>query len=184
MRQKLELGLPDKLALYHRGSTIEIVRTWFGTRVVMATVFAVFWDGFLLVWYVAAIGNKDTIAILFPLLHVVVGVGITYWAAAGWVNRTQIVVGIGKITVRHGPLPWAGNLELQVGNVKQLYSNEKRSQSDGSTSTAYEVHAITQYGRTIKLVRGLETSQQALYIEQEIEKYLGIEDVPVKGEIG
>jgi hypothetical protein len=32
-------------------------------------------------------------------------------------------------------------------------------------------------------VSGLESSEQALFIEQEIEKHLNIKDTPVKGEL-
>jgi hypothetical protein len=47
----------------------------------------------------------------------------------------------------------------------------------------YEVRAVTQEGRNTKLVGGLETSEQALSIEQAIEKRLGIRDVPVAGQL-
>jgi len=33
-------------------------------------------------------------------------------------------------------------------------------------------------------VPGIETREEVSYIEQEIEKYLGIKDIRVKGEIG
>lgn len=56
-----------------------------------------------------------------------------------------------------------------------------RSRSGGSAT--YEIHAITHSGRTIKPVSGLESSEQALFIEQEIEKHLNIKDTPVKGEL-
>ncbi|MEW6208245.1 MAG: hypothetical protein AB1631_07750 [Acidobacteriota bacterium] len=181
MGKKIELGLPDKLELYHRGSAMEIVRKWFGWQIVFMTAFAIFWDGFLFIWYSKVGDSAEPMSMYFPLLHVAVGIGLTYYVVAGWLNRTHILVSRGKIAVRHAPLPWVGNTELEVSNLKQLYAKEKRSRSDNGTSTTYEVHAIAHNGRTIKLVRGLETREQALYIEQEIEKYLGIEDIPDTG---
>jgi hypothetical protein len=68
--------------------------------------------------------------------------------------------------------------------VKQLYSKEKISRGRNSTTTTYEVHAVTHTGKNVKLLSGLESSEQALYIEQEIERYFRIEDAPVKGQIG
>ena len=108
--------------------------------------------------------------------------GVNGYVVAGWMNRTHILVSREKSAVRHGPIPWIGNKQLEVSNLKQLYAKENRSQSDGDTSKLYEVHAITHNDLNIKLVSGLKTSEQALYIEQEVEKYLGIEDTPVKGE--
>jgi hypothetical protein len=40
------------------------------------------------------------------------------------------------------------------------------------------VHAATHDGRDTRLLEGLETRDQALYIEREIEKYLSIKNVP------
>jgi hypothetical protein len=94
---KIEIGLPDKLEPYHRGSYIEIVRKWFGYRIIFMTVFAIFWDGFLFMWYSKVGEGADPMAFYFPLIHVAVGIGLTYAVVAGWLNRTYILVGQGKI---------------------------------------------------------------------------------------
>jgi hypothetical protein len=184
MAKRMDLGLPDKLELRNEGSGIEIIRKWFGWKTLFLTVFAVFWDGFLLVWYSFTLPMGLTLFTLFPLIHVAAGVGITYTALTGWINRTRIRVDQGRISVRHGPLPWLGNKDLDGSTLKQLYSKEKVSRGRNSTSITYEVHAITNTGKNVKLVSGLESSEQALYIEQEIERYFGIEDAPVRGQIG
>ena len=190
MTERMELGLPDKLELRNQGTGIEIVRKWFGWKVILTTAFAVFWCGFLFMWYsmVFAFGNlfgrESAFMALFPLIHVAVGIGVSYTALAGWINKTRITVDQGRLSVRHGPLPWLGNKDLDGTTLKQLYSKEKISRGRNSTSVTYEVHALTSSGRNEKLLSGLETSEQALYIEQEIERYFRIEDAPVRGQIG
>lgn len=187
MEKRIELGLPDQLELRNQGSGIEIIRRWFGWRVLLVTAFAVFWNGFLYSWYSFALSFDSPLAsymTLFPLIHVAAGVGLAYTALAGWLNRTRIAVDQGRISVRHGPLPWLGNKDLDGSTLKQVYSKEKISRGRNSTSTTYEVHAITASGKNEKLLSGLETSEQALYIEQEIERYFRIEDAPVRGQIG
>ena len=184
MVEKIDIGLPDKLGLAHHGSHIEITRKWFRWQIVVATSFAIFWDGLLFTWYSSIGENTDPMAIYFPLLHVAIGLGITYYALAGWVNQTRIIVGLGKLAVRHEPLPWLGNIELDTMNLKQLHTKEHITRGKNGPYVTYEVHATTHNSKNIKLVSGLDTSEQALYIEQEIEKYLGIKDIPVKGEIG
>ena len=42
MSERMELGLPDKLELRAQGTGIEIVRKWFGWKVILTTAFAVF----------------------------------------------------------------------------------------------------------------------------------------------
>ena len=184
MAEKIDIGLPDKLGLFHHGSHIEIIRKWFGFQIVFATFFAIIWDGFIYNWYSMIGENTDPMAIYFPLLHVAAGIGITYYAIAGWFNQTRITVGRGKLIVRHEPLPWLGNTEIDTLNLKQLHTKEHITRGKNGTYVTYEVHATTHNGKNTKLVSGLDTSEQALYIEQEIEKYLGIKDIPVKGEIG
>jgi len=179
----IDIGLPEKIEFIDHVSHIEIVRTWFGMQFLLLTAFAVFWDGFLFFWYSSLPADGPLIAALFPLLHVGVGVGITYYALAGWFNRTHIYVGQGRIGVRHGPLPWPGNKEINAIDVKQLYAKEKVSRSEDSTSVTFELRVVTKGGRNVKLVGGLETQEQAIFIEQKIEKHLRIEDAPVAGEI-
>ena len=183
MGKRMDLGLPDKLELRNQGAGIEIVRTWFGWQVIVTTAFAVFWNGFLFFWYSMAFATGNAMMTLFPLIHVAVGVGVTYGALAGWVNRTRITVDQGRISVRHGPLPWLGNKDLDGSNLNSSTEREDLPRPR-STSVKYEVHALTTSGKNEKLLSGLETSEQALYIEQEIERYFRIEDAPVRGQIG
>ena len=46
----------------------------------------------------------------------------------------------------------------------------------------YEVHLIDRNYKHAKLVTGLPSSEHALYLEQEIERFLHIADRPVRGE--
>ena len=178
----MDIGLPEKIRFLDHVSHIEIVRTWFGMQILFPTAFAVYLDGFLFYWYSIGPLNGSLMAVLFPLLHVVGAVALTYYALTGWFNRTTISVGQGRISVRHRPLPWPGNKEIDAADVKQLYAKEG-SRPWSSTSVTYELRAVTNSGRNIKIVGGLETQEQAIFIEQKIEKYLRIEDAPVVGEI-
>lgn len=182
----MDIGLPEHISLQDHGNYLEITRRWFSWQIIFTTVFAVFWDAFLVMWYATAFSQKGAplMALLFPLLHVAVGVGISYFALAGWVNRTRILVSREDLAIRHGPLPWLGGQELKSASLRQLYSKEVVSYSKNGRSVQYQLHAITQEGRNLKLLSGLHSSEQALYIEQQIEKYLGIRDEAVKGEIG
>lgn len=182
----MEIGLPDKLSLENHGDYIEIVRRWFGLKIVFLSIFAVLWDAFLLFWYSVVLSNANVpvMMLLIPLVHVAVGVAISYSALAGWLNRTHVLVSHEDLAIRHEPIPWLGGQALKSREIQQLYSKEVVSYSRNGRSVSYQLHAITLDGRNIRLVSGLESSEQALYMEQQIEKYLRIADRPVKGEIG
>lgn len=183
MSEKIELGLPEKLKLFHHGSYIEIVRTWFGWQIVILAVFVIIWNSSLFEIFSKNGLGGDLKTNVVGSLFIATGICMTYFVVASLFNRTHIFVSPGKIAVRHRPIPWFGNKELAAMYIKQLYSKENISRSRKGTNASYEVHVITKNGRNMKLISGLETSEQAVYIEQEIEKYLHIEDISVRGEI-
>ncbi|MCC7369991.1 MAG: hypothetical protein IT306_16310 [Chloroflexi bacterium] len=185
MDTRTDIGLPDTLTLNYKGSGFEIVRRWFDFTTIIMTVFVIFWDGFLCLWYSMAVSaaHVDLTALLFPLGHLAIGVALTYRTLAGWINATRVTVDQGFISVRHGPLPWYGNKNFLGGDLKQLYSKEKISNGRSTRSATYEVHVVTNSGKTEPLVTGLDSSEQAIFIEQEIERHFHIEDAPVRGQI-
>lgn len=184
MKDHMDVGLPDKLELQQFSDYIHISRKWFGGQIIFLTLFAVFWNVFLFRFYASMNEDADIFAKLFPLIHVAVGIGVTYYAIAGWFNKSNIFVSRETIEINHRPVPWFGNKKLAASDLKQLYAKEKISNNRNGTTVTYEVHAILRNGKNTKLLSGLESSEQALYIEQEIEKYLGIKNSPVRGAIG
>lgn len=186
----MEMGIPEKIEIHREFQHLLIVRKWFGFRFIVLTLFVIVWDAFLLGWYASLLSfslpsGPGLLFALFPLLHVAAGIGLTYYTLAGYLNRTTIDVEPNALTIRHGPLPWWGNQDVSSRQLKQLYCKRDDHGGNGYRRgyPAYSVHAITEEGRNIKLLSGLDTSEQALFIEQEVEKFLRIEDKPVKGAI-
>ena len=155
-----------------------ISRRWFRMHHVFMLFFTIFWDGFLVVWYSTGIASGAPLEmLLFPLLHVAVGIGITYGVLMGLINRTTIRVEAGTLTVRHGPLPWFGNLTIDATRLRQLYLRRQnhRTKNGGSYST-WRVLAETDTLEALPIVGKLHDRDQAEYIEWAIEGHLGIED--------
>ena len=182
--EKMQLGLPQGLDLDRSGPYLQIAYKWFGWNTVYLSVFVVIWDGILFTLYSGMGANPDPMALLLPSVHVVAGIGMTYSAIAGWFNRTYIRVGHGMLEVSHRPIRWFGNKTLPATEIKQLFVKDHVAYRNRIRTVTFEVHAVTQDGKTIRLVKGLATREQAWFIEQEVEKYLGMKDIPVKGEIG
>ena len=191
MSSKFEdIGIPEKIQVKKEYGHLLIVRKWFGFKFIFLTLFVVFWDAFLINWYSMAFSSTlegmfdlPLMFILFPLLHVVVGVGLTYYVLTGYLNKTFIDVDFNSVTVKHKPLPLWGNKTVPSNSIVQLYCKQDMFLGSRSSYRTFAVHAITRERKNIKLIAGLDTSEQALFIEQEIERFLNIEDKPVKGEI-
>jgi len=165
------------------GGRLVIRRRWFRWSLIPLLGFCVFWDGFLVVWYSAVlVGGAPTVAALFPLLHVAVGVGLTYTTVAGLFNSTTIEVTDDRLSVRHGPIPWIGNRALPTDEIRQLYT-ERLVSGGKSKKETFTIHAIVASGPTIPVVSRLDEITQALYIEKEVERHLGIEDERVPGAV-
>lgn len=165
------------------GGRLRLVRRWFRWPLLFLVFFCVAWDGFLVFWYsIAFTQNAPWIMVVFPVAHVAVGVGLTYFVLCGFLNSTSIEVESGGLRIRHGPLPWWGNRTIETADLKQLYCQRRVRSSRNGTSETYELHAQLANGTQLKLLSGLEEAQDALYLEQQIEKYLGIRDIRVAGE--
>jgi len=122
--------------------------------------------------------------IVFPIGHLAVGVGLTYFMLAGFLNTTRVRIANSVMTVRHGPVPWFGNRTIPAADIEQLYCTEHtRQRSDERTSTTYRLNAVLSGGKKVKLLSGLTEADQALFIEEKVETHLGIEDRRVRGEM-
>jgi len=119
---------------------------------------------------------------VFPIGHLGVGIGITYYLFALYLNRTEITVSSGELEVRTRPVPWRGNKSVRVSDISHLYISEKSdTDSYGKVSRSFELHMIDQMNKQAPLVKGLESAQEALYLEKRLEEILKITSEPVAG---
>lgn len=190
----LPVPAPKKFIIEDFGSDLTIRWRWYSHAVWALLFFCLFWDGFLIFWYgMMFFAGKNMrgeagwfwlLPILFPLLHVAVGVGLTYFVLCSFINRTVIRVTGGELTVRHGPLPWGGNRTVSTFDVTQLYCTEKVRSNRRGYSTSFELNALLSDGEKVNLLTAIEELDQALFLEQKLEQHLKIEDQRVPGEVG
>ena len=183
--QRDPVPMPKAITIEDWGGNLIINRRWFSLGFVFLLFFCAAWDGFLVFWYKMAFADDAPLMMkIFPIGHLAVGVGLTYFTLAGFLNTTRITAGSSEVTVRHGPLPWLGNRTIPASDIEQLYCTEHTCRhSNETTSITYRVNAVLSGGKKAKLLSGLTDADQALYIEQTIENRLGIEDRRVRGEM-
>lgn len=169
------------------GGRLVITRSWYSPALYFFVFFCIFWNGFLVFWYkTAAQGGGPVaftvLAMLFPALHVAVGVGLTYFTIASFVNKTWITADRDAITVRHAPLPWIGNHTIPARAVVQLYCEEVVTSGKHGPSTSYNLACMLAKEKKVLLLRWLPRPDQALFVEQRIEEKLAIANAKVDGE--
>ena len=182
-QQRVAVPMPEGIELSEGPAELYIMRRWFHWTVIPLLVFCVMWNGFMLVWHGIALASGMWFMSCFGLIHTAVGIGLGYGVIAGLLNRTTVVARPGVLSVSHRPVPWPGNVTLNTDQVEQLYCTEKIRHGKNTVHTRYTVAAILHSGRKQTLLKGLVDADQALYVEQELERYLKIRDCPVRGEL-
>lgn len=117
-------------------------------------------------------------------------VGIVYFAAVRTLNQHRIRIDSARLRVTQGPLPWPGTRKLDVSDIEQLFSTEYETRVEKGNDSerrfeiqkSYKLSANTRGNGQVTLLRGLSDPLQALWLEQEIERSLGIRDKPMPGE--
>ena len=154
---------------------LRIVRTWFTYKFLFFTASLLVLDASLLYWYLFSFSLSGIKIFLLGLGAI--GLLAGYYVLAGYLNKTVIDVNFDSLTIKQGPLPFFGNLKLPSRALKLVYY-EKYNQI---IYDSHEIHAITNDQRIIPLLAGLDSREEALFIIQEIAKFLSIEEKPIKG---
>jgi hypothetical protein len=149
-----------------------LTRRWLRTKhLVMLVTLSALTGG--LIWAWQARGFEVWMAIAAFFL-----VGWDFMLMGMLVNSTTITVSDDTIDVRHGPLPSPlfTSRRLRVADVEQLFA--------APFGSLFEVGAVLRDKSRVVLVRPLVTQEQALFVEQQIERRLALTDVEVAGELG
>lgn len=179
-----EVTLPPRFQIDSDMDSLRITRKWLSPSAFFLLFFAIFWNGFMIVWHTIALGTGMWIMSAFGLIHTGVGIGLIYVVLAKFLNTTVITANKFELSVRSGPLPWRGDRQIEANQVRQLYCKEKVTHGKHGSSASYAVEAVMKDNTRQALAQGFENADQALFVEQQIERHLAIADVPVAGEHG
>jgi hypothetical protein len=190
-RDRGEIALPKNLVVAEGMQSLDIVRKWARGPAFFFLFFSGFWNSIVLVFVVAAASGmmKDGgdgfgwFIWVFLTPFILIGLGTGYAALALLLNKTKISVEGTELKVSHGPMRWPGAKTLDAAQVAQLYCAEYVAyKQNNSPVYRMKVHAMMLDGSRVDLISGIEEVNQALYLEQILEKHLGIEDRPVRDE--
>ena len=161
---------------------------WWSPMAIFFGLFTTFWVGFLVMWYTIGLTTGAPIVmLLFPLIHVAVGIYLMYTTLTLFLNKTFITVQDGYLKIVHRPIPWwKGNFEMETADIEQLYVKETIVRGKNNSKTQrYHLRAKLVTGEDIEVmsVTGVE-SQDMLLIEEKLEAHIGINDEAVRGEFG
>ncbi len=176
-----EVPLPQGMTISSGEGVLILRARWFERGYLILALFTLLFDGALALWYTSLLG-LDAVGVnyysLSPVIHLVASVILTWYTLACLFDTSVISISTERIVVRHRPFPWFGGMSLPAHQLDQLWS-ERQEKVAGEP--LYHVRGQLRNGRTFNFLYGLHNPSQALYIEQEIEHFLGIVDRPVPG---
>jgi hypothetical protein len=108
----------------------------------------------------------------------VFGAFMAYLAAAVLIDVKKIRVTRELLRSGWVPLPRGRGARIPCYTIRQLYCTE---QPRPNAATIYTLDALLRNSSVQELFTG--TKEEVLYLEQEIERFLAIEDAPVVGEM-
>ncbi|MBI2394450.1 MAG: hypothetical protein HYV09_33070 [Deltaproteobacteria bacterium] len=107
---------------------------------------------------------------------------------AGIANTTTVSIADGELRIHSGPIPFGGNHTLPADEIVQLWTEPfeytvHHKRHPPSKQTGWKLEVELSNGGKVTLMRRHDDPEELLYIEQVIERALGIVDVPVEGEV-
>jgi hypothetical protein len=177
-KEAKEIPLPKGISMEQGFDELVFTIIWRQTRnFAFFLVFSLFWNAVVLPFVVIALLQNSWQLILFISLHLIVGISMGLYTVAILINKTLIRVSHLGIDIKIGPIPVPFNpsLFLSSNDIKQLYVEEYvPSTTNGKPNLTYAVRAIQQSGNEMRLVSGFNHPEHALFLEQEIERFLHI----------
>jgi hypothetical protein len=172
---------PATVVVQEEGDVRVMRRRWFRPVYLFLLFFCIAWDSFLVFWYTIGIfggpgGGMEWLFFVFPIAHVAVGLGLTYFVIAGFLNKSYVGVTADRLYVRHRPVPWPGNRDLPTAAVKEVYveqSSYTQTRHNQPVQYQYNLNAVTEDGKTKKLLGGLELPE-AHYAAQTLNDWLNL----------
>jgi len=181
--------MPDGVELLRLPDSMEILVNWriAGSRSMLNFMwfFTGFWNLVLIPFVLVAILTGEYEILLYLSLHLAVGLGLIYYMITRMVNHTRVSVDSHGVTVSTAPLPipFSKSSHIPVSRIAQLYVTDYvAGRVNGEARLAFNLYVIQRGNKEVLLVGGMD-KDALLFLEQEIEHYLKIKDMDVKGEI-
>ncbi|MFQ3646216.1 MAG: hypothetical protein SNJ54_02800 [Anaerolineae bacterium] len=189
-RKEIRLPQPKSIKISEDGLDLIITRKWPVSSGIGALFFGIVWTCISSFIFLIPAGEWDggeAPPFWFGALFLGVGILVLVIGIYALVNSTTYRINRQRITLTHHPLPWPGKT-LDLDGVEQLYVKQhistSRSSSGGSSTTiTYSLNKVMRDGRHVTIDSNMQP-EAALFIEQEIERLLRLENLPVRGEYG
>jgi len=153
---------------------IVLSKIWFHYSHFPIFALAVAWNGFVIYWFLKYVAPTKG-AQLVVLIPFTIGLALAYFALAKAINSTRITISNKSIKVSAKPMPWSGSAEVLRPNIHKITTSYDVSVSNPQMQTS-SVYIHEHDGSKCKIISDLESTKQAYFIQQIIEKNLNLKN--------
>jgi hypothetical protein len=149
------------------------------------TLFSLFWNGIVGIFVLISLFSGSYEILLFISIHLAIGIGMAYYTLSLYLNKNKIIVNSNGLSTTYGPMrfPFRKDQSVAITDINQIYCRKySMGTVNGVPQYGYKVALLKNDGQAISIMKALKTYQHALYLEQQIESYLKIEDKAVAEE--
>ena len=179
IKTRFLVEIPNRFSVSTADGTLTITRRWSTSDSGTLFPMGIFANILLVVAIYNAIAKGDSAMLGFAFGLAPVSVGLSYIVLAGFINHTTVTASKKELKTAHAPLLWFGNKTIPREFVHQVYTKEV----ERNNHVSYNVEIVGDYHIRVPLVKGLSSSEQAVFVEQQIGRHLAIGDTPVRGEL-
>jgi len=173
---------PEGVEVSSTKEGIVFERRWINHSVWFPVLFCIGLNAFMWVRLTMAIVHQDYTMAAFGGLQAVICLVASYFIVGLFINKTWTSITATRLGIQHGPMPWLGNREIPSHEIAQVFVQQREISTKHGTSLRYDVLYLDTQGKEGKLMSRLLNPDHALYLEQEIESILGIQDRAVPGD--
>lgn len=185
-RPRRVLAKPENAMVENTGSSLTIRARWFTPMSFFLMALCVLWDVCIFATldaFILRAHDPWDPFLLFELLFLTIAsLGINYFAICLFVNSTIIVVDRFRISVSFGPIYFPGKITHYLANVTQISCGPIIDLDRGGEIAFSGLYILTSDGKKIPLLGDWVGREHILFFEQEIERFLKIQDRPVPGD--
>lgn len=177
MGNEMHNDLPKRMKIDYYDDYMHIQKKWMGQSTLIIGLLCLAWAAVFVRTYkiiAQGINSGDVPLIMLAILFAAGAVLLGYFLVANWLNKTDIFVNKQLIEIKISPVPWRGNMRLNAAKIEEFSVEKHVAGSEKKRKVTYAVLFRQNNDKITKLVSGLENKDQALFIEQKIENYLGL----------
>ncbi|MEM9252851.1 MAG: hypothetical protein AAGB29_10930 [Planctomycetota bacterium] len=185
-RRHYEVRRPPNFQLEEGDGWLRLTHRWFSVTAFLTLPMGLFCWMVPIGMYLSVAADRQLkwiVVLVMAIIFIPVGALFIYVFLMDIFNRSVIHITPREINIQIKPLPSRGNMRIDAQKIEQVYCRGIGSRDTrGRRNTDYVLCARMSDGSDRIIYQATDYKEDLRYLEQQIERILGIRDEAVEGE--